>query len=180
VQADAALLAANKSAQGRLTQIIEEEKLKAAEERQSLLSQMTTLIHATAEAQDNRLASKVLTVNDGIDSSHAAYKVTHDAYNQGMDTWSGKSKDIIGDVVKSRDNVKMKIKADFAVSTLFFETSSEANAFISGCERSYYLSSHDNHFRSRQYRRDSLRPESPHEHSTPFTRRDCLPRSCTE
>ncbi|KAF2815125.1 kinesin-domain-containing protein [Mytilinidion resinicola] len=116
VQADTALLAANTSAQGRLSQIIEEEKLKAAEERQNLLTQMTSLINSTAEAQESRFAGKMLNVNESIDSSHAAYHITHNAYNQGMDNWVGKSKDIIGGVTKSRDNVKAKIKADFSAA----------------------------------------------------------------
>lgn len=115
-QADMALLAANKTAQSRLSQVIGEEKLKAAEERKNLLTQITSLVASTAEAQESRMTSKILGVSEGIDSSHSAYNAIRDAYNQSMDVWSEKSKDIITGVIKSRDNVKTKIKADFAAA----------------------------------------------------------------
>ena len=116
VQADMALLAANSTAQNKLTQVINEEKLKAAEERQHLLTQITSLVNSTAEAQESRMTSKIIGVSEGIDSAHAAYNTVHDAYNQGMDNWSKKSKELVSGVVSSRDSVKTKIKADFAVS----------------------------------------------------------------
>lgn len=114
VQADMALLAANSTAQNSLTQVINEEKLKAAEERQHLLTQITSLVNATAEAQESRITSKIIGVSEGIDSAHAVYNTVHDAYNQDMDNWSKKSKELVSSVVSSRDSVKTKIKADFA------------------------------------------------------------------
>ena len=115
-----ALLAANSTAQNSLTQVINEEKLKAAEERQHLLTQITSLVNATAEAQESRITSKIIGVSEGIDSAHAVYNTVHDAYNQDMDNWSKKSKELVSSVVSSRDSVKTKIKADFAVSFLTY------------------------------------------------------------
>ena len=116
VQADMALLAANSTAQNKLAQVINEEKLKAAEERQHLLTQITSLVNSTAEAQESRMTSKIIGVSEGIDSAHAAYNTVYGVYNQGMDNWSEKSKELVSSVVGSRDSVKTKIKADFAVS----------------------------------------------------------------
>ncbi|OCL15231.1 kinesin heavy chain [Glonium stellatum] len=113
-QADKALLGANFTTQDKLSQIIEEEKLKTAEERDHLLAQIALLVSSTAEAQESRITSKIMGINDGIDSAHAAYHTVLNAYEQGMDNWSEKSKDLVSGVVSSRDSIKTKIKADFA------------------------------------------------------------------
>ncbi|KAH7119976.1 P-loop containing nucleoside triphosphate hydrolase protein [Dendryphion nanum] len=114
---NAALVESNQAAQGRLVEVIDEEKQKAAEERQNLLAQITSLINTSADTQEKRLVDRM----SGVREELATANVTHDAdqavYSAGINAWTDKSKDILASVAKSRDGVKTKIKADFAAAT---------------------------------------------------------------
>jgi kinesin family protein 11 len=115
--ANAALVEANKASQSRLVKVIDEEKQNAAEERMKLLSQVSSLINASAETQEKRLSEKVSSVGEEIGAATAAHDIKQIAYNEGMDAWTNKSKDIVVGVSKSRDAVKSRIKSDFAAAT---------------------------------------------------------------
>ncbi|KAF2192305.1 kinesin-domain-containing protein [Zopfia rhizophila CBS 207.26] len=117
LQADGALVEANVAAQGRLAQVMDEEKQKAAEERQQLLAQITSLINSRAEAQEKRMSERISSVSNGIDAANATYNTSQNTYNKGMSAWSDRSREILAGISKSRDNVKTKIKGDFAAAT---------------------------------------------------------------
>lgn len=119
VKANSDLVFANQIAQDTMKQVVESEKIKAAEERRNLLVQVTSLINATAEAQDTRMTDHVLTIGQDLSAARAAHATAHETYGQGMDAWSEKSKELVNKVTKSRDGVKTKIKADFAVSCIY-------------------------------------------------------------
>lgn len=116
LDANTALVRANKASQAQLTKIIDEENQKGAEERQQLLAQITSLITASAENQVNRLNEKVSLVSEGLTTANETMETEQSAYSEGMKSWSSKSQDILAGVAKSRDAVKTKIKSDFAVS----------------------------------------------------------------
>lgn len=105
---------ANKASQGRLLQVVDEEKQKSAEERQQLLAQVTSLINANADAQDKRLNEKIFGVCEEIGTANASFEVEHSAYSEGVGNWINKSKDILAGISKSQDTVKTKIKSDFS------------------------------------------------------------------
>ncbi|KAF1841521.1 kinesin heavy chain [Cucurbitaria berberidis CBS 394.84] len=117
LEANAALIEANKASQGQLVQVVEEEKQKSAEDRQELLSQISALINASADAQEERLNGKLSSVSEEISAANVAFAAKQDAYTEGVDAWSNRSRDILAGVSKSRDVVKTKIKSDFAVAT---------------------------------------------------------------
>lgn len=96
-------------------EVVDEEKQKTAEEHQQLLTQITSLINASAESQYKRLNEKVSGVCEEIGVANSAFETRQSQYNDGMETWSNRSKDVLASVSKSRDGVKTKIKADFAV-----------------------------------------------------------------
>ncbi|KAF2738438.1 kinesin-domain-containing protein [Polyplosphaeria fusca] len=116
LQANAALVEANKTAQGRIVEVIDDEQTKAADERQRLLAQITSLINASAEAQNHRLSERLSGVSSAIDSSHDEHNKREAAYSKAMSSWSAKSKDIVTGVAKARDGIKTRIKADFAAA----------------------------------------------------------------
>lgn len=116
LEANAALLQANKASRGQISQVIDEEKQKSAEERQRLLSQITAMIHATADAQEIRMTEKLSNVGDELESANTAFEAKQSTYSEGVNAWSARSVDILAGVSKSRDAVKTKIKSDFAVS----------------------------------------------------------------
>jgi kinesin family protein 11 len=118
LEANAALVQANKASQSRLNQVIDEEKQRTVDERQQLLSQITSLINANAEAQEKRLEDRVSGVCEEMNIANAAFETKQETYSEGMHSWVDKSKDILVNVSKSRDGVKSRIKSDFAVSTL--------------------------------------------------------------
>lgn len=117
LDANAALVQANKASQGQLTQLVDEEKQRNAEERQQLLAQITSIINANAEAQDNRLNEKVSHVSEGITAANEAMETEQTAYSEGMQSWSHNSQEILSGLAKSRDAVKTKLKTDFAAAT---------------------------------------------------------------
>jgi len=119
LEANAAVLEANKASQSRLNQVIVDEKQRSADERQQLLAQITSLITTNAETQDQRLNERVSDVCEEMNVTNAAFETKQDTYSESMHSWVDKSKDILVNVSKSRDGVKSRIKSDFAVSRLF-------------------------------------------------------------
>lgn len=115
LEANAALVASNKAAQGRLVEVVDEEREQSALERQQLLAQITSLVTANAEAQEKRLRQQMAGVSDNIGAANVAHNTQQSVFEEGINAWSGKSKDILSGVSKSRDAVKSKIKGDFAV-----------------------------------------------------------------
>lgn len=115
-EADSALLAASKSAQSQIDTVVEEEKLRALEERQELLSQITSLINSQAETQESRLRSRFTTVNNHIESANNEFSIEHEAYSSGMDVLSTKTTELISMASKSREHVKVKVQADYAAA----------------------------------------------------------------
>ncbi|EOD48270.1 putative kinesin-ii 85 kda subunit protein [Neofusicoccum parvum UCRNP2] len=110
------VLSANKTAQTSLASVVEEEKQKAAAEREELLAQMAALISSTAAAQEQRLAERLASVGNDMNSANTTFETATESYNQGMDGWVSKSSELVSGVIKSRENVKTKIKADFAAA----------------------------------------------------------------
>lgn len=96
-------------------EVVDDERQKSAAERQRLLTQITSLITANAETQEKRLSDRVASVSEDISAAVTAYDTKQAVYNEGVSAWSNKSNDILAGVSKSRDAVKSKIKADFAV-----------------------------------------------------------------
>lgn len=117
LEANAALVASNKAAQGRITEVVDDERQKSAAERQQLFSQITSLITATAEAQEKRLSEQMAGVSGEMGAANATHNTQQSVYNEGMSAWSSKSQEIVAGAARSRDGVKAKIKADFAMAT---------------------------------------------------------------
>ncbi|KNG44291.1 kinesin family protein-like protein [Stemphylium lycopersici] len=117
VEANTALIEASKASQGQLEKVVEEEKQKSAEDRQQLLSQITALMTANADAQEKRLEERLSAVREEIGAANTAFEARQGAYTEGVNAWSDKSRDILAGVSKSREAVKTKIKSDFAAAT---------------------------------------------------------------
>ena len=116
LEANTALVHANKSSQSRLVQVVDQEKQKASEERQQLLTQLTSLINANAEAQDKRLDEQLLGVCEDIGAANVTFESRQTAYSEGMGNWVSKSKEVLAGISKSQEVVKAKIKGDFATA----------------------------------------------------------------
>ncbi|TKA57290.1 hypothetical protein B0A49_11673, partial [Cryomyces minteri] len=116
IQADAALLGANRDAQTRISQVVDEEKQKAAVDRERLLLEITSLINGSAETQEKRIADKLHSVERDLSMSQATYGKEQENYIHLTDKWTANSTLLVDSVLKSRDSVKSKIKADWTAA----------------------------------------------------------------
>jgi kinesin family protein 11 len=111
-----ATILANDTACTRLEEILSEERQQASDDRQSLLAQITSLIMANGNAQDNRLNSKINDVRSEITASNESLEAAQSAYIKGMDSWSDKESRLVEDVWTSRESMKSKLEEDWTVS----------------------------------------------------------------
>lgn len=108
------LVAANQRTQDHLAGFMAQEQASADKEREALLTQITALIQSSADAQATRIDGQLQNLGGSISSANAEHLKAQESYCQGMDSWTDQSKDIVGSILKSRDSVKTKVKADFA------------------------------------------------------------------
>lgn len=97
----------------RLETCLDQERVQASEDRQTLLMQITTLINQSADVQDARWKSNINAVREDIASSRATLQAADEDYGAGMDIWSQKESSLVEEVLKSRDTLKGKMKDDW-------------------------------------------------------------------
>jgi kinesin family protein 11 len=114
-------------ASARLDTALEGEKQQAASERQTLLSQIAKLIDSAAETQDARLASKIGSIQNDMGASRSTFEVAQTKYNEGMDVWAQKENLLVEEVLKSREELKGRLKKDWTVCILHVPKLSDAN-----------------------------------------------------
>jgi kinesin family protein 11 len=106
----------NAAASTKLEDVLREERAQAAIDRQTLLSQITTLVMAQGETQDARLGAKIAEVRKDVLSSKESFETSRAQYSQGMDAWNEKEGSLVEDVLRSRETLKSKLKEDWVVS----------------------------------------------------------------
>lgn len=105
----------NAAASAKLDEVLQEEREQAAADRQSLISQITNLVNAQGEAQDQRLTTKISEVHNSVLSSNENFQASRARYSQGMDCWNEKEDKLVEDVLRSREVLKTKLKEDWVV-----------------------------------------------------------------
>ncbi|KAH0566044.1 hypothetical protein GP486_000565 [Trichoglossum hirsutum] len=110
------LVRANTAASANLGTVLEEERQQAASDRQTLLSQITKLIDSVAETQDARLASRIGSMQSDIGASRSTFEAAQVKYNEGMEVWAQKENQLVEEVLKSREELKGKLKKDWVVA----------------------------------------------------------------
>jgi len=130
--ASEAAVLANNTASTRLEGILLEERQHVSTERQNLLAQITNLVMANSNAQDDRLSSKINNVRSEITASKESLEAAQSAYTKGMDSWSDKESRFVGDVLTSRESMKSRLKEDWIVSLSLCKW---ASANPSGCKQ---------------------------------------------
>jgi kinesin family protein 11 len=119
VAANNELAVKNSASTIRLSTLLEEEKQTQATERQALLSQITSLINSTTQMQEQRVEQGIASIRTEFDEHATIHSKVQETYVEDEQQWCTQSDELVNKVVRSRDNVKNKIKADFAVSVLF-------------------------------------------------------------
>ena len=105
----------NATLSSRITEVINEERQQAAEDRQNLLAQIGTLINAQAEVQESRLAEKAALLQKDLTDANSTLGGSVDRYGELMDTWDKKEGQLLDDIKSSRDTLKTKLKDDWNV-----------------------------------------------------------------
>jgi kinesin family protein 11 len=118
VEANNELALKNSASTMRLSTLLEEERQTQAVERQALLSQIAAMVNSTAQKQEQRVEQGIASIRTEFNESATMHNTTHEAYIVGERQWSAQSDELVSKVIRSRDNVKNKIKTDFVVSIL--------------------------------------------------------------
>lgn len=101
----------------RIQEVIDEERRQAAEDRQKLLSQITTLISTQAETQESRFADRASQIQKSVTESSATLEGAVAQYNEGMEAWDEKEGELLEEVKKSREQLKTKLKDDWNIAS---------------------------------------------------------------
>jgi len=117
----------NAEASIRLDNILQEERQQAALDRQNLLSQISNLLTAQGEVQDQRITAKIGEVQKSVLSSREVFEESRTKYNQGMDSWNEKEEKLVEEVLRSRETLKSKLKEDWVVRSSSNKTRNPAN-----------------------------------------------------
>ncbi|KAL6876735.1 P-loop containing nucleoside triphosphate hydrolase protein [Trichoderma novae-zelandiae] len=97
----------------RMQEALEEERRQAAEERQKLLTQISSLITSQGEAQESRFAERTSQIQKNMADYNSSLEGAISQYGQGMDAWDAKEGELLEEVKKSRDQLKTKLKDDW-------------------------------------------------------------------
>lgn len=114
--ANASFVEAGQESRETLQQAMEEERKRAADDREKLLAQITGLITTNAETQEKRITDQLGHAAKRIKTSEDDYAVTRQSYDEGSDCLHNKSQTLIESCVKSRETVKMRIKGDWTLA----------------------------------------------------------------
>jgi kinesin family member 11 len=115
-EASDAVILSNASTSTQIQEALDEERRQAAQERQKMLSQITSLITSQAEVTESRLANKAATIQQRISEQNGSFEGSMMQYTKAMDSWNEKEDQLLDQVSKSRDTLKTKLKDDWAVS----------------------------------------------------------------
>ncbi|KAG6368465.1 hypothetical protein INS49_002672 [Diaporthe citri] len=110
------MLRSNESTSAQIETVVNEERRQAAEDRQQLLAQITTLINAHAEQQETRLAGKAARIQDRVKGATETFEGQVTAYSTGMDAWDSNEEKLLQDVSESRDVLKTKLQDDWTAA----------------------------------------------------------------
>ncbi|KAJ5935832.1 hypothetical protein N7466_005379 [Penicillium verhagenii] len=114
---------ANRKASSSLTQVMEEEQASAQAERESIISQIRSLLEDSSQRQSGRLKIKVDGVRTDISTSGDSLEQATVQYDRHVDEWIFKEEQFTKDVITSRDDIKTKMQNDW-------ETFDQRNASI--------------------------------------------------
>ncbi|KAF2863338.1 kinesin-domain-containing protein [Piedraia hortae CBS 480.64] len=116
IQANTAFTEAGRASQSQLEQAVRAERDLAATERQDLLAKITALVNESAVAQEMRLEGYLNNASQQIKVSEDQFQVAQQLYSEGMDTWTVGASALVDSSLKSRDNVKAKIRSDWTLA----------------------------------------------------------------
>jgi len=106
----------NESVAARIKDVLDQERRQAAAEREHLLLQISKLINSQAELQESRFADKATLIRQTILDSSKVFESDVAQFSDGMKVWNTKDDELLNQVAKSREVLKVKLKQEWTVS----------------------------------------------------------------
>ncbi|KAI0151650.1 kinesin-domain-containing protein, partial [Xylariaceae sp. FL1272] len=110
------IMRTNESVSAQIQEVINQERVQAAEERRALLAQISSLINSQAEAQETRLANKAVYIQQTVRGNNTAIESSLSEYNEGMQNWGRQEDDFLDDMATSREALKTKMQDDWTAA----------------------------------------------------------------
>ncbi|KAI0011928.1 kinesin-domain-containing protein [Xylariaceae sp. FL0662B] len=115
----------------QVQRVVDQERQQAADERQDLLAQITTLVNSQARLQESRLANEANSIRQMIKKDTTTFAHSMVQFNDGMNNFSDKDKQLADKVSDSHDALKKKIWDDWTAAN-------KHNASIQGTTKSVH------------------------------------------
>jgi len=106
----------NESVAARIQDVLDQERRQAAAEREHLLLQISKLINSQAELQESRFADKAALIRQTILDSSKVFESDVAQFSDGMKVWNTKDDELLNQVAKSREALKVKLTQEWTVS----------------------------------------------------------------
>ena len=103
-------------ASDQLQTCIESERNASRDDRIALMAQISTLMDQVAAKQDDRLIRNVNATSSLLATSRKDFEEADRSYAEGMSKWAHQDTDLLEKVIKSRDELKNRMKTDWTVS----------------------------------------------------------------
>lgn len=100
----------------RVQEALQEERRQTAEDRQKLMTQITSLVNSQADAQEARLSDRATLIQKSVSESNSAMGGALTQYSEGMELWDEKEGQLLEEVKKSREQLKTKLKDDWTLA----------------------------------------------------------------
>lgn len=100
-----------------LEAVLELQRQNSEAERSKLLSQIKLLIEESDQRQGACLQSQVNCIRSNIISSGDQLGKASNSYKEGMEQWSQKDDELLGEITDSRDTIESKMRNDWTVRT---------------------------------------------------------------
>jgi len=110
------LLTKNSQTWESFSKLLTEERIAAERERQNLVNQIVILLNNTASAQEIRLGNMFTSIQNELSFHHEEHTRADSEFGQDGSRWAERSEALTEKMIKSRDNIKTKIKSDFVTT----------------------------------------------------------------
>lgn len=110
------LLIKNSQTWESFSKLLTEERIAAERERQNLVNQIVVLLNNTANTQEIRLGNMFTSIQAELSVHHEEHTRADTEFGKDGSRWAENSEALTEKMIKSRDNIKTKIKSDFATA----------------------------------------------------------------
>jgi kinesin family protein 11 len=120
--ANRANLEATLAASTQLQTVLEEERKTSQQEKEKLKEQIFQLLDTSATQQQQRLSGRLINTQTNLVEATESFVAADKVYKEGMDKWCVQDTELMATVVKSKEELKNKMKGDWTVSVFLHDS----------------------------------------------------------